>query len=158
MSYTNATKSICAGIICLALIACQNAPDCPPSQHRQAGPSAGCLLLNNRQMLVVQGYNGEIGFPGGGSEPGEKAFCTAFRETWEETGLEVVSNKVIKQFDNGFWLYDCELVDQSVVIDPPFVWEVMDAFWLAPEDFNQYTWRFPSQRLWLENRLQGLNP
>jgi 8-oxo-dGTP pyrophosphatase MutT (NUDIX family) len=149
-------KTLLVAGLCLELSACKKVQECPPSSLRELGPSAGCLVFNDQQVLVVQGYSGKISFPGGSSDTGEKAFCTAIRETREETGLAVNASRVIKQFENGFWLYDCEVADHSIAINPPFSFELVDVFWLTPDDFEQYTWRYPSQRAWLKKRMQRL--
>ena len=46
-----------------------------------------CLLFETRAETLVGHQPGEVCFPGGRREAGEKPVDTALRETWEETGL-----------------------------------------------------------------------
>jgi len=101
---------------------------------------------------MVQGLNGEIGLPGGSSQPGESAQCTAFRETWEETGLRLQPRELLEVFDTGFHLYRCEHDALSGVIDPPLRFEVRAALYLSADQFHTYECRFKEQ----EEALKGL--
>lgn len=135
-------------LICLALAGCGVAaePPCPPEldQTMQA-PSAGCMALQQGKLLVVENRKGRLSPPGGSAESGESAQCTAFRETWEETGLRLQPTELLAVFDTGFHLYHCRHHEGSGEIDPPQRFEVRDAFYLAPDDFNDWEWRFPGQ-------------
>lgn len=102
---------------------------------------------------MVQGLNGEISLPGGSSEPGEFAQCTAFRETWEETGLRLQPRELLAVFDTGFHLYRCEHDALSGVIDPPQRFEVRGALYLPADQFHAYEWRFEKQKEILESLL-----
>lgn len=102
---------------------------------------------------MVQGMNGEVSLPGGSSLPEESAQCTAFRETWEETGLRLQPRELLRVFDTGFHLYRCERDGQSGVIDPPPRFEVRAAFYLAADQFDEYEWRFEDQRDLLRDLL-----
>lgn len=71
----------------------------------------------------MQGLNGRLSLPGGSSEPGESAQCTAFRETWEETGLQLQPRELLEVFDTGFHLYRCDRDAWSGEIDPLHDWK-----------------------------------
>lgn len=83
------------------------APECP---YIIAEPSAnaGCMLIQDEKALLVLHRNsGKWDFPGGTSDSGESARCTAYRETVEETGFDVEVRDRIITFDNGYQLYRC---------------------------------------------------
>lgn len=109
--------------------------------------------MSRGELLVVQGFNGKLSLPGGSSEPGESARCTAFRETWEETGLHLVPGELLRVFDTGFHLYRCERDSGSGGINPPLRFEVQDVFYLQPGRFGEFDWRYPDQRDLLRNLL-----
>lgn len=144
-----------AGLAAAVLLtACSDsAPECVFAGKPDTAPSAGCFAVSQDGMLVVQGMNGEVSLPGGSSLPGESAQCTAFRETWEETGLRLQPRELLDVFDTGFHLYRCDRDDQSGVIDPPPRYEVRAAFYLAADQFGAYEWRFEEQRDLLQGRL-----
>ncbi len=124
----------------------QASPPCPEARMAQSyAPSAGCLALQDGKLLVVQDRRGKLSPPGGSAQDGESAQCTAFRETWEETGLVLEPAELLAVFETGFHLYFCEHHVASGEIDPPERFEVRDAFYLAPNDFEQWEWRFPGQ-------------
>lgn len=145
-------------LICLAatvtiLTGCnKTVPDCPDQSPGPEVRSAGCLVINNKQLLVIREMTGKISIPGGSGDTGETGRCTAFRETWEETGLTVTAGELIRQFDNGFHLYRCS-VTGDVRPDPEFTHEVREALWLNSASFDQYRWRFPEQKQWLKEYL-----
>lgn len=135
----------------LALIACSGrAPSCPFKGAADTAPSAGCFVESAEGLLLVQGLNGKLSPPGGSSEPGESAQCTAFRETWEETGLRLQTRELLEVFDTGFHLYRCERDAGSGEIDPPMRLEVRAAFFLPATRFDSYEWRYPDQQLLLK--------
>lgn len=143
----------------LALLGCgANQPLCPDNSPKLAVKSAGCMVLRQNQLLVVEGYNGKLSIPGGSGDANESAQCTAHRETWEETGLDVRPMELVRVFDNGFHLFRCDYDANSGRIDPPFRLEIKRAFWLAPEAFGQYHWRFPGQEKWLAQQIQQSSP
>ena len=85
----------------------------------------------------------------GGYEPGERAACTAQRETLEETGLRVEVVELVKEFDNGFRLYRCES-SYSQDLKPKDSVEVSQTAWLDPSQRSSIEWRFPDQKQLIE--------
>lgn len=134
-----------------------SAPPCPYQLTGDHAPSAGCFSVQGGKLLVVQGLNHKLSPPGGGNKSGESAQCTAHRETWEETGLALRPTKLLAVFDTGFHLYRCERLPDSGGIDPPLRFEVRAAFYLAPEEFDKWQWRFPGQQQVLKKLMKGLS-
>lgn len=103
-------------------------------------------------MLVVRHlYNGKLGVPAGFAESGESAQCVAHRETWEESGVEVIVHGMLKRFRNGFALYECELADASAAgrdeLEVPASGrnEISQVLWMDPASIDVSQWRFPRQ-------------
>ncbi len=135
------------GLLLALLSGCaESVPPCPLPPSTVQAPSAGCLAIRDGGVLLVENLKGQLSPPGGSATDGESAQCTAFRETWEETGLLLEPDKLLDVFDTGFHLYRCEHHAGSGDIDPPPRLEVRDAFYLAPSDFDQWEWRFPGQQ------------
>lgn len=112
--------------------------------------AAGCLVRHGDRMLAVRHrFGGKLGFPGGRTHSGENAQCVAHRETWEETGVEVVVHEVLKRFGNGFALYRCELADPSTAgadeLEVPRSGrnEISRVIWIDPRTTHAADWRFP---------------
>lgn len=114
--------------------------------------NAGCLVRNGSRMLVVRHRrSGRLVSPGGFSEAGEPAQCTAQRETWEETGLEVKVGPLLKRFDNGFLLYACRVstepagtaIPQTLSVPVQAAGEVTRVLWIDPAGLRTEDWRFP---------------
>ncbi len=146
----------------LAGCVAESAPGCPPIVAPAQAPSAGCLAIRDGGVLLVENLSGKLSPPGGSANDGESAQCTAFRETWEETGLLLEPEQLLDVFDTGFHLYLCNHHATSGDIDPPTRLEVRDAFYLAPSDFDRWEWRFPGQaqviRRLAEQELQATAP
>lgn len=137
-------------LIAISLVSCsKQAPPCPFNETFKWQPSAGCLVSLQGKLLVAESVEGMISIPGGSSDDGESPRCTAYRETWEETGLEVVPGKLLKSFENGFQLFTCDFkpADKSApfATDPPLGMEIKRAFWISAEQFDEQAWRFPDQ-------------
>lgn len=132
------------GLMC----ACAERVDCPPVAQPLPAANAGCLIMDADRVVMVRELSGKISLPGGTSEAGESAQCTAYRETYEETGLQVRVQQRLKVFPNGFNLFRCELahVAPGESLVPPMRAEIREAFWLATGEFDLHPWRFPDQR------------
>ena len=112
--------------------------------------NAGCLVvLDGRLLLVRHERSGKLTFPGGYAESGETAQCTAHRETWEETGLEVRVGRVLKTFSNAFHLYACVLEGTAGVSRAPLEvpvtghGEIREVLWMEAVALTAEDWRFP---------------
>lgn len=133
-------------VSCLILAGCtsREKPPCPYEGKPDFAPSAGCLAVVHGKMLVIESRRGGVAPPGGKSRSGESAQCAAHRETFEETGLDLLPRQLVHVFDTGFHLYLCEIHARSGLFDPD-VLEVRRGFWLPVEDFDKVEWRFEGQ-------------
>lgn len=134
-------------LLCFFLLsACSHSstPPCPFEGEPDTAPSAGCLAVVHGRVLVVDSRRGGLTPPGGKTRSGESAQCAAHRETYEETGLDLLPKKLVKVFDTGFHLYYCEIHARSGLIEPA-VMEVRRGFWLPLDEFDDVQWRFPGQ-------------
>lgn len=144
-------------VINTSLSAC-GGPDAPPcgfSGEPDMAPSAGCFSVIDQRLLVVQSLGGQISPPGGLSRAGESAQCTAFRETWEETGLELRVERKLARFATGFLLYSCERDGASGEINRLPGMEVRQAFYLHPDEFESWEWRYPGQEQVLRDLMNS---
>ncbi len=148
-------KSALAIFILTLLNGCNQAPNCPTEIHSKTAISAGCLVIENRRLLVAKAHNGLVSIPGGSANAKEPSHCAAHRETWEETGLNVRPQKLLRVFDNGFHLYRCGWDGKQETKDSaPFFLEIDQVLWIGEEDFGAYEWRFPEQADWLLQQLK----
>ena len=149
-------KVYCALVGCLLLAGCiSTPPPCPYQGPPDVAPSAGCLAVIHGRILVVRNPEGKVGPPGGGARASEPAQCTAHRETFEETGLDLLPRQLLRTFDSGFNLYYCEIHSGSGAIQPRSFFEVQRAYWLPMEDFGGVDWRFAGQGQELERMLRA---
>ena len=120
------------------------APACPFQGEPDFGPSAGCLATVDRQLLLVEMRTGGMSPPGGSSRPGESTQCTAHRETWEETGLDLMPGRLLDVFDTGFHLYHCQYYRN---FDPLVARQtaVKRALWLPLQELDRVPGRFAGQ-------------
>jgi len=143
----HSTRCQILAALLLALMACSEGSGvCPVTGNGDQAPSAGCFTTSTEGLLLVQGLDGRVSLPGGSSEPGESAQCTAFREAWEETGLRLQPRELLQIFSTGFHLYRCERGELSGEIDPPPRLEVQAAFYLPADQFDHYVWRYADQK------------
>ena len=136
------------------LFAQDNAPACrvAPGLELSLQGNAGCLIKIDDEMLVVRHrQTNKLSPPGGTAKKGETAQCTAHRETWEETGVEVRVQRLLKSFDNQFHLFHCLAVDKAIIQDcelqvpDAYKPEISEIFCLDPALSSQEDWRFPKQ-------------
>ena len=112
--------------------------------------NAGCLILqDDKVLLVTHRWGGKLGEPGGTRDRDELAQCTAYRETLEETGLEVAVGRRLAVMKNGFHLYRCypreALPTQSLPVPASGMAEIRALDWYALEVLKQEDWRFAYQ-------------
>ena len=128
------------------LCACASPPPCNiPSE---LVGNAGCLIMHGDQFLVARHRKKDKwNLPGGTAERGESAQCTAARETWEELGLEVEVGALLRQQENGFYLFSCSLrpsqYQPSYTVPLSGIMEVSRISWLSVEDVTADDWRYP---------------
>jgi 8-oxo-dGTP diphosphatase len=137
-----------AMLLCFTLLsACSQAdvPPCPYQGEPDVAPSAGCLAVVHGRVLVIDSRKGGLSPPGGKTRRDESAQCAAHRETYEETGLDLLPRKLLRVFDTGFHLYYCEIHARSGLIEPGAVLEVRRGFWLPVDQFGDVQWRYPGQ-------------
>lgn len=127
-----------------------------------SGGNAGCIIRYEDKVLVVQHRNsGSFDTPGGTSDEGETAQCTAHRETFEETGFNVEVGKLVGQAENGFRFYQCTLHsdfgnDLTEFSVPPWSsWEIEKVRMLDPYETQADQWRYKDAQL--RKLLQMLN-
>jgi len=126
---------------------CSRAPECKFKGEYESEANAGCFVVRGNKALFVEGKNGKLSLPGGTKKSGEAPQCTAERETWEETGMQVISQTKVHSFENGFQLFDCNLLDSQRMdgSNRPLGLEIDAIHWLEADDFEGRAWRFPEQ-------------
>lgn len=130
--------------IAIVFSACSDEPPCSVAEGNMAAPSAGCLVVDQGEVLLVKIMGGTYGPPGGSVDAGESAQCAAERETYEETGVIAHAKDLAISFDNGFHLYWCDSVSgRDIDITRPL--EIKDADWFSSEAFLELRWRYPNQ-------------
>ena len=148
---------------CLLLLLCfegvplfaeNDAPECQifPGLESPLQGNAGCLIKIDDKMLVVRHcQTNRLSPPAGTAAEGETAQCTAHRETWEETGVEVRAGRLLRTFDDQFHLFHCLAVDETIIKQPelqvpePYRHEICEILSLNPSLSSDEDWRFPEQ-------------
>lgn len=127
--------------------------DCPYSSEQDTPAiAAGCMIrIADRLLLVRHLFGGKLGVPAGYASGQESARCTAYRETTEETGLEVTVHELLREYANGFQLYRCRptgAIQPGDMIDVPTpgVSEISAVVLTDPATVPPSEWRFPEQR------------
>ncbi|MEW9798378.1 NUDIX domain-containing protein [Alteromonas sp. CYL-A6] len=96
-------------------------PACRTAQPDSPGEAAGCLIYADDEVLLIgHRLSGRLDVPGGGRNAGETLPCTAHRETFEETGLNVFVGERVGSTDNGMVLYACVAADDLAVLPARF--------------------------------------
>jgi ADP-ribose pyrophosphatase YjhB (NUDIX family) len=143
---------------CLLLLVClegapllaQGAPECrvaPGSESTRQG-NAGCIIkIDNKMLIVRHRKTGKLSPPAGTAKKGETAQCTAHRETWEETGVEVRVGRLLMSSDDQFHLFHCLAVDEvtELLVPEAFKSEISEILLLNPTLLSNDEWRFPEQ-------------
>lgn len=94
-------------------------------------PSVYGFVINNKKVLVMRNKsNGKFWFPGGGIEIGERLEVGLKREVKEETGIDIIIDKLIFMKENFFYyqpldeayhaflfFYLCRPVTQNLLAD-----------------------------------------
>lgn len=130
------------------LLACTTHPPCNiPSE---LVGNAGCLIVHGDQFLVARHRKKEKwNLPGGTMESGESAQCTAARETREELGVHVEVEHLLRQQDNGFYLFSCKLkvgeYQPNYSVPITGLTEVSRISWLKIDDVTAGDWRYPQR-------------
>ncbi|MTI14004.1 NUDIX hydrolase [Sansalvadorimonas verongulae] len=148
----------------LVLSGCEKTPppDCPYTSDTDAGANAGCLITRGDDVLIItMRLTGKQSIPGGTTDIGESPRCTAHRETFEETGVQVNVHELLDKFDNGFHVYRCTPVDENQVPSPQDWKEVSDVGWRSWLSLNSDNWRFPEQfertRRMIRKQITGIS-
>lgn len=128
--------------------------DCGQLPQDLAAGNAGCLITRPGAVVMVQQQlSGTWAIPGGTAEPGERAACTAARETAEETGFKVNVVEPLVVLDNGFHIYRCD-VDPNTEPHRIDALEIRDVQWKSALERAQIEWRFPQYQEVTEALIQ----
>jgi len=115
--------------------------------HQDSKPAhAGCFITHNGRLLAERlTYDGsKYDIPGGQTNWREPARCTAYRETYEETGYLAAPRELLAVVRNGFHIYRCELLRGDPVKGHDH--EISWVGWLDAGEIHsrlsQRAWRF----------------
>ena len=87
---------------------CRTKQTATMNQHDPQLKNAGCLIrFDQRILLVTHRLTGKLDIPGGMQRTDESLACTAHRETFEETGLNVEVLFPVAQTTNGMLIFSC---------------------------------------------------
>lgn len=148
-------KLLLSSLLILTQAGCSQADqDCGQLPEDEAVGNAGCLIQRGEAVLLVQQQvSGAWGLPGGTAKAGERAACTAARETLEETGLGVEVNRHLQTLENGFHIFHCN-VAEATSFEPRDSLEIRQAAWKTAEERRELDWRFPRGHAQLEALLE----
>lgn len=111
--------------------------------------AAACLIISsNTVLLVVHKRSGKLDLPAGGSKQGESTQCTAHRETWEETGLNVEVGRQLATTSHNNPIFLCTeesglaALPASFNAPPWSQWEVSKLVKVNPFDLHNDQLRF----------------
>ncbi len=81
-------------------------------------PGVAAVVMNESGEVLLQrrSDNGLWGLPGGSLEPGEEPADAIVREVWEETGLEVVPERIIGIYGGPDFLVNYPNGDQASIV------------------------------------------
>lgn len=142
---------LCAASLC----ACAKPPPSPTCRIANAfnaeytGP-AGCLIRAQNSILVIQhSGSGLYDLPSGNPISSESAQCTAHRNTWEQTGLNVEVDQLLGVTQSGTMLFSCGISGGFTSEDgplPPPPWaasNIKQIEFINPFDSRHDVWRQP---------------
>ncbi|HAQ49614.1 MAG TPA: DNA mismatch repair protein MutT [Glaciecola sp.] len=79
--------------------------------------NAGCLIrFEHQTLLITHRFSQRLDIPGGGAQTDESLACTAHRETFEETGLNVEVLFPVAQTKHGMIIFAC-IADDMININ-----------------------------------------
>ena len=147
-------KKISVVLVCVFLWGCgELTPPCHFNGVARQAVSAGCIVLNESKVLLVQIPGGRFEMPNGLADSDESAQCVAERQAFETAGIEVIAEELAIAFEDGSELFWCKpLAGTEIKISRPL--EIMHADWYAREQFDDLRWRYPSEPLYLEALLK----
>lgn len=136
----------CAGLLAYWLLPAYAVADCAQLPADARVGNAGCLVVRSGAVLMVQQrLSGGWALPGGTAENGERAACTAARETREETGLTVQVQQHLLTLDNGFNIFRCNYTGEQAPA-PQDRMEIRGVAWHDARQRAALSWRFDAQR------------
>ncbi|WP_414829767.1 NUDIX hydrolase [Alteromonas sp. H39] len=97
----------------LTIMGCSSDAPAPPmcrtaSDYSGNEENAACLIRAGDKLLLIRHrLSGKLDMPGGGKQDGESLACAAHRETWEETGVNVLVGEPLGRTPNGMLLFAC---------------------------------------------------
>ena len=141
----------------LFLLSCSEMPKCNYIGDSSLEANAGCLVVHDNKLLIVEDGKGRMSLPGGSKNSGEVAQCTAEREVWEETGVEVKAVKRVTTFNNGFQLFECDISGKQILDGStrPWRFEIGEIYWLGHNQFVDRNWRYPEQLDLMKEHLKN---
>ena len=139
-------------LVCLLPVVA--AADCGQLPGDTRVGNAGCLVARAGAVLMVQQrLNGSWALPGGTAESGERAACTATRETREETGLTVQVQQHLLTLDNGFHIFRGTYTGEQTLAPQDWI-EIRAVAWQDARQRSVLPWRFAAQRDQIETLMQ----
>jgi len=104
---------------------------------------AGCIILKNNKVLLIQSYGKFWGLPKGHLEENETITECAIRETFEETGIKLNSNEFKKEIKlyNGevtYFFVDGDNIDYNInnILDKQ---EITGINWICIQCLESYS-------------------
>lgn len=142
----------------LALLACSTPKLCePPGTQVTAPRAAGCLVVRDDKLLMVEGTNGRWSIPAGYVAKGESGPSAAMRETREEAGVATVAGApVCAVQQNGFVAYSCRPVEGASPSADGV--ETTSARFVPRSELKTLWLRFPEQRAAYLSALERESP
>lgn len=150
-----AATAALAGVLYLAWFAYEfytppQAPACRQiaPEHFKRANAAGCLVRRGDKVLMVRRrFHEDLDFPGGLQKWQETSACAAHRETWEETGADVVVGRMIYNVCTGYRMYECTVADQwepDATQSPDWAEEI-GAQWVDFSTLDPEQYRYPKE-------------